>query len=250
MERNIKIVRILFAIPWLIFGIQHYMYADFVATLVPAFVPLKLFWAYFTGTAMIAAGISFIFNRAGFLAAMLLSVMLWLFVLMIHVPMLTSTPFAAGILGRPLQDVALAAACLLLAGTFIPLGASSPVVALIIKISRYIFALMLIAFGVLQFFNLDFETARIPSFLPLRIFWVYLMGAAMIITGICVIINRKARLSAIALGCFLLIINLLNHGYLLANDLHNPILWTGAMLDVAITASVFILAFDRNQRIR
>lgn len=38
-------------------GIQHFVYADFVAQLVPAWIPSRHFWVYFTGVALIAGGV-------------------------------------------------------------------------------------------------------------------------------------------------------------------------------------------------
>ena len=242
MNKYSRIFQILFALPWIVFGIQHFMYAEFVATLVPAFMPFRLFWAYFTGTAMIAAGISFIFNKLGSLAAVLLAAMLIGFILLIHVFVVSESASEAKTWTRPVQDIALACVCFLLADSFSQTETKSPIWAQIVKISRYIFALMLIVFGLQQFQDLDFMTAKIPLFMPLRSFWVYLTGIALIVAGVSVIINKKARLAAFALGIYLLIVNLLNYGYLLANDLHNPILWTGGMLNLAITFGVFILA--------
>jgi uncharacterized membrane protein len=242
MKKYDRIFQILFAIPWLVFGVQHFMYAEFVATLVPAFMPLKLFWAYFTGTAMIAAGISFIVNKFSKLAAILLGLMLTGFILLIHISVVSGNPAEAKVWTRPVQDIALAAACFLLAGRASQPGSSAGILAQIVKISRYVFAAMLIAFGVQQFLKLDFMTAQVPAFLPLRSFWVYLTGIALIVAGVSVIINKKARLAGFALGIWLLVINLLNYIYLLANDLHNPVLWTGAMINFAITFGVFILA--------
>ena len=46
-----KLGRILFAAPLLVFGVQHFLYARFIATLVPAWIPGRLFWAYFIGVA-------------------------------------------------------------------------------------------------------------------------------------------------------------------------------------------------------
>ncbi len=48
--------RILFAVPLLVFRAQHFLYARFVATLVPAWIPWHLFWAIFVGVAFVAAG--------------------------------------------------------------------------------------------------------------------------------------------------------------------------------------------------
>ncbi|HZR58393.1 MAG TPA: hypothetical protein VFA74_16085, partial [Terriglobales bacterium] len=50
--------RLLFAIPFVVFGIQHLLYANFVAMLVPSWIPGHLFWAYFIGIAFIAASLS------------------------------------------------------------------------------------------------------------------------------------------------------------------------------------------------
>lgn len=244
MEKTFKFVRILFAVPWIIFGIQHFIYADFVATLVPWFVPLKLFWAYFTGAAMCAAGISLTVNRFARLAAILLGVMLMIFILLIHVPALIVNPFSVAALTRPLQDVSLACAAFLLAQFFARQQIKPSSFKLTATISRCVFAVMLIGFGVQQFFDLNFLTAKIPLYFPFRLFWVYLTGAAMIAAGTLVIVNIKPPLAATALGIFLLLINLLNYVFLLANDLHNPVLWTAAMLNLAITAGVFILAIS------
>ena len=53
-----KLGRILFAAPLLVFGVQHFLYARFIATLVPAWIPGRLLWAYFIGVAFVAAALS------------------------------------------------------------------------------------------------------------------------------------------------------------------------------------------------
>jgi len=233
-----RLFQILFAIPWLVFGFQHFRYAEIVATLVPAFMPFKLFFAYFTGTAMIAAGISFIINRFARLAAILLGVMLLIFILLIHVPKVSASPSDIKIWTRPLQDIALASIAFLLANKLARPGILAPIA----KAGRYGLALMLIAFGIQQFFDLDFLTAKIPTFLPLRVVWNYLAGAALVAAGLCVIIDIKTRLAAFATGVILLFINLLNYSYLLANEPYNPGLWTQVMINLAITFGVLIFA--------
>lgn len=242
MENIVRIARILFAVPWLIFGIQHFMFVSFVANIVPAFMPMRSFWAYFTGAAMIAAGISFIINKKSSLAAFLLGIMLMIFVLLIHVPILAGNLVTATNWTRALQDLAIAAAAFMLANILSKQEIKNNFVEKLARISRYVFALLLIVFGVQQFLNLDFLTAKVPAYLPLRIVWVYFVGAALTATGISVLINKKAKLSATLLGILLLIINLLFHVPLLISDVHNPLYWTAVMIDLAITGGVFILA--------
>ena len=78
--------RILFAVPLLVFGAQHFLYARFVATLVPAWIPWHLFWAIFVGVAFVAAGLSILARQRAGLAATLLGLMFFLWVFVVHLP--------------------------------------------------------------------------------------------------------------------------------------------------------------------
>jgi uncharacterized membrane protein YphA (DoxX/SURF4 family) len=78
--------RILIAISLVVFAVQHFIYAGFVATLVPAWIPARLFWAYFAGVAFLAAALSFVARKMVRLAAFLLGTMFLLWVLVLHIP--------------------------------------------------------------------------------------------------------------------------------------------------------------------
>lgn len=78
--------RILFGLSLVLFGLSHFMYHDFVATLVPAWIPGRLFWAYFTGAAHFAAGVSLLTNVMSRLAAAMYGLMLGLFALLVNGP--------------------------------------------------------------------------------------------------------------------------------------------------------------------
>ncbi|HEY6272528.1 MAG TPA: hypothetical protein VIX19_11120 [Terriglobales bacterium] len=80
--------RLIFAVPLAVFGVQHFMYAQFTATLVPAWIPWRLFWACFVGAAFIAASIGIAVKVQARLAATLLGVMFFLIVVLLHVPRL------------------------------------------------------------------------------------------------------------------------------------------------------------------
>lgn len=242
MEKNFRIVQAVFGVPWLVFGVQHFIYADFVAGLVPAYFPARLFFAYFTGAAMFAAGVSLIVNVKARLAATLLGVMLLIFVLLIHVPKLANDLTVMMTWTRALQDVAIASAAFMFAGMLSKQKTENGAVNLAAKLSCYTFAVLLIVFGVQQFLNLDFLTAKVAAYIPLRLFWVYVTGTAMVVTAVSIFIGKITRVAALALGIWILILNLLLHVYLLADSPYNPIYWIGAMLDLAITCGVFVLA--------
>jgi uncharacterized membrane protein YphA (DoxX/SURF4 family) len=78
--------RYLIAISMVVFAVQHFLYADFVATLIPAWIPGHLFWAYFCGVAFVAAALAFAANKMVRLAAMLLGTMFLLWFLVLHIP--------------------------------------------------------------------------------------------------------------------------------------------------------------------
>ena len=78
--------RFLIAVSLVVFAVQHFMYARFVATLVPAWIPARLFWAYFTGVAFVAAAIGIATRKMLGMAAMLLGTMFFLWVVLLHIP--------------------------------------------------------------------------------------------------------------------------------------------------------------------
>jgi uncharacterized membrane protein YphA (DoxX/SURF4 family) len=84
--------RILFAITRVVFGVQHFMYDVFVAAVIPAWIPARLFWAYFTGVAFVAAGVSLIAGKAARPAALLLGLMFFLWVVLLHAPRVGGQP--------------------------------------------------------------------------------------------------------------------------------------------------------------
>lgn len=81
-----KVGRILFAISMAVFGWTHLLIPQFIATLIPAWMPWHLFLAYFTAFGFIAVGIGFAANRAVRPAAGLLGLMFLLWVITLHGP--------------------------------------------------------------------------------------------------------------------------------------------------------------------
>ena len=86
LEKMGVLGRLCFGISLPVFGVLHFIYYGYVASVIPAWIPYPLFWAYFTGIAMIAGGISIISNIKARLAAVLLGIMFGLWVLILHLP--------------------------------------------------------------------------------------------------------------------------------------------------------------------
>jgi uncharacterized membrane protein YphA (DoxX/SURF4 family) len=77
---------ICYAVSLPVFGILHFVYIDYVASVIPAWIPGHVFWGYATGVAHIAAGLSIVTGIAARLAARLLGVMFGAWVVLLHVP--------------------------------------------------------------------------------------------------------------------------------------------------------------------
>jgi uncharacterized membrane protein len=75
-----------------VFGIDHLEVPRFIATLIPAWIPARLFWAWFTGFAFIAAGLSIMTRWKLRLGAGLLGLMFFLWVLLVHAPQIAASP--------------------------------------------------------------------------------------------------------------------------------------------------------------
>jgi uncharacterized membrane protein len=77
----------LFALSLLVFGYQHFLYASFIATLIPAWIPGHLFWVYFTGVGFIVTGLAVMVEKfGGRLAATWLGIMFLLWFVVLHIP--------------------------------------------------------------------------------------------------------------------------------------------------------------------
>jgi uncharacterized membrane protein len=78
--------RYIFVFSIILLGVQHFMYAQFVATLVPAWMPGHLFLTYLTGIGMIATGLAIATGVLSRLASVLLGIMFLIIFVTLHVP--------------------------------------------------------------------------------------------------------------------------------------------------------------------
>src|SRR3989304_6372234 len=105
------VAKIIFAIPFIMFGVFHFLKANAMTGYVPSFIPGGVIWVYITGVALLAAGISFILNKYAKLAGILLAVLLLLFIVTIWLPQVANGEQAA--LPSLLKDLGLLGGALL-----------------------------------------------------------------------------------------------------------------------------------------
>jgi uncharacterized membrane protein len=109
--------------PWLlalflvVCGIQHFVYSEFVTTLVPSWMPEQGFWTYFTGVALMAGGAGLLVPQTTRLAAALSALMVFLWVLLLHIPRAVAGPNHAFEAAGVFEALAISGVALLVGGT-------------------------------------------------------------------------------------------------------------------------------------
>ena len=113
------VARYLFALPFGIFGVIHFIQGSNMADYVP--IPGGVIWVYVVGVALLAACVSIIIEKYTKLACLLLALLLIIFVLSIHLPGVINAPDDAAqgaAMSSLLKDAALAGGALILANNY------------------------------------------------------------------------------------------------------------------------------------
>lgn len=111
-----RIGRLLFAMPFGIFGIIHFLTGSDTAGMIPDFIPGDVVWVYLTGVALIGACVCIVAQIRVRLVSLLLALMLLIFALTVHLP----ETLAGTQNGLPnlLKDLSLAGGALFLAALY------------------------------------------------------------------------------------------------------------------------------------
>ena len=87
-----RVGAILFGLSALVFGLSHFAYADFTASMIPAWLPQRVALAWLTGAAHALAGLAILADIRRTLAAALEGLMMASFVALVHLPRVLAHP--------------------------------------------------------------------------------------------------------------------------------------------------------------
>jgi len=238
LDKAYPLGRVSLAVPIAVFGAEHLTSPHEIMKLVPAWMPGKLFWTYFVGVALIAAGLSFIFRVGIRLSATLLGIMFFCFVAMMDLPSAIAAPhdrFAWTLFAR---ESAFGAGAILLAITSgarqrtpgenriaigarqrtpgenrIAIGARqrTPGENRIAIGALYLIALVSMFYGIEHFLHPEcvpaVPLAKVtPVWIPWAHFWTVLTGIALVIGGGAMFARNVSRQSAAALGAWVVVL--------------------------------------------
>lgn len=118
MKNLTSLGRILFALPFAVFGINHLLMMDYYIGMLTSFIPLGAYTIILTGLVLIAVSISIITKKFVKLSTIILAVLLLLFILTIHIPHLIEGSDRPTTLIALLKDISLMGGSLMIAGIY------------------------------------------------------------------------------------------------------------------------------------
>jgi putative oxidoreductase len=118
MKKITTLGRILFAVPFAIFGINHFLMTDYYLGMLTSFIPLGAYTIILTGIMLIAASISIITKKFIKQATLLLAFLLLIFILTIHIPHLFNGSDKTATLIALFKDISLMGGSMMIAGIY------------------------------------------------------------------------------------------------------------------------------------
>lgn len=118
MKQMTTVGRILFAIPFALFGLNHFIMLDYYTGMLTSFIPLGAYTIILTGIMLIVASISIISKKFVKVSTLLLAALLLLFILTIHIPHLFHGTDDPATIIALLKDISLMGGSLMIAGIY------------------------------------------------------------------------------------------------------------------------------------
>ena len=212
LDKLILFGPLFYAAPLAAFGTEHFTLAQAVASIVPRWIPWHQFWAYFVGACFIAAGFSLVTKIQARLAASLLGLTFFLFVVLMDVPGWLQNPRDRFAPTLALRELAFSGGALALASSLTQQwrGRGEHILA---TIARYFVAVPLLFYSLEQFLHGDHVPAvplepLTPDYILGHAFWTYLAAVAYAVTGVLLLVGKKTRAAATWAGLSVLVVEL------------------------------------------
>jgi uncharacterized membrane protein len=210
LDKIVALGPVFVAVPVAVFGTEHFTATKIIAGMVPGWIPGHLFWALFVGACLISAALSIAVRKYAGVAAALLGLTILLFVLLIHIPGIANTPASRLLWVVGLRDLAFSWGALSVAA-----AQTEPwkpqVRQRVVSLARLFIGVPITFLGVEQFLHPELAPGvplvkLTPSWIPGHAFWGYPTGVVFVVAGLCLMINRQARLAAMWLGLVILLL--------------------------------------------
>ena len=212
LEKLILFGTIFYAAPLAAFGTEHFTLTKEIASFVPGWIPWHMFWAYFVGTCFIAAALSMASRIEARLAAGLVALTFFLFVVLMDIPGWLQNPHDRIALTVALRELSFSGGALALAVSLTK-EARERGRKIFATVARYFIAVPVAFYSFEQFKHGDHlpgvPLARLtPTWIFGHAVWTYVAAVAYTVTGILLLAGKKTRAAAAWLGLTVLFVEL------------------------------------------
>lgn len=201
-----------YAAPIAAFGTEHFTLTKAIASIVPKWIPWHLFWAYFVGACFIAAGLSLVTRIQARLAASLLALTFFLFVVLMDAPSWAQNPRDRIALTLALRELSFSGGALALAVS-LTAQCRERGTHILAAVARYFVALPVLFYSFEQFRHGDHVPGvplepLTPTYIWGHAIWTYLAAVAYAVGGILLLAGKKTRAAATWVGLTVLLVEL------------------------------------------
>ncbi|MGH9699346.1 MAG: hypothetical protein ACRD5R_16490 [Candidatus Acidiferrales bacterium] len=212
LDKLILFGTVFYAAPLAAFGTEHFTLTKDIASIVPAWIPWHIFWAYLVGTCFIAGALSMATRIQARLAASLLALTFFLFVALMDVPGWLQDPRDRIALALVLRELTFSGGALALAVSLTKKWRERER-HILATVARYFIAIPAVFYSFEQFMHGDHvpgvPLARLtPPWIFGHAVWTYVAAAGYAVTGILLLMGKKTRAAAAWLGLTVLFVEL------------------------------------------
>ncbi len=201
-----------YAAPIAAFGAEHFTVTEAIASIMPAWIPWHQFWVYFVGACFIAAALSLVTGIQARLAASLLALTFFGFVVLMDAPGWAQNPRDRIALTLVLREISFSGGALALAASLTG-QACKQRGHILATIARYFAAIPVLFFSIEQFIHGDHVPGvplepMTPAWIYGHAIWTYLAAVVYAVAGTLLLVGRKTRAAATWLGLTVLFVEL------------------------------------------
>jgi uncharacterized membrane protein len=225
LDKVVALSNLCFAIPLAGFGALHLSAARGLMTMVPAYMPWHLFWAYFVGFALLAASLSIATKIQVRWSGLLFGCMMFTFVAMMDFPGAMAEPHNRINWVLLLRELSFGAGGWILAGA--ALGTRGGLGSKLITFGRIVIGITAVFYAVEHFLypanvpGVPLEKL-IPAWIPGHMLISFLTGAILLVAGVGILLGKKTRMAATYLGTWIVLLVAFIYGPILIAALGNP----------------------------
>jgi uncharacterized membrane protein YphA (DoxX/SURF4 family) len=211
-DRLILFGTIFYAAPLAAFGTEHFTQTKAMGSIIPAWIPWHLFWVYFVGACFIAAALSMVTGIQARVAASLVALTFFLFVVLMHIPTWARNPHNRFALTVALREISFSGGALALAASLTQRSRESSG-RMLSTIARYFVAIPVLFFSLEQFLHSDHVPgiplqALTPTWILGHAIWTYQAAVIYGVAGVLLLTGKKTRAAATWLGITVLFVEL------------------------------------------